>query len=177
MQGPSEEMILLLWCLFDNFDDCQNKELVDDLQEIILQREASAATTRAQRETPVAEPVHLHVADLVGKDSIIAIAADEDDSYDYYLLKVTSEGPVVLREDVTDDYGCAFPAGSSVLKGHFFVRDNLIDMTYKLDQKKVTVVFPGTVRYVCSELIERGRGRKKVFQVAWDVHEDIIASL
>lgn len=164
-------------CLFDNFDDCQNKELVDGLQEIILAREASGATTRAQNETPVAEPVHLHVADLVGKDSIIAIAADEDDSYDYYLLKVTSEGPVVLREDVTDDYGCAFPAGSSVLKVHFFLRDNLIDMTYKLDQKKVAVVFPGTVRYVCSELIQRGRGRNKVFQVAWDVHEDIIASL
>ena len=43
--------------------------------------------------------------------------------------------------------------------------------------KKVAVVFPGTVRYVCSELIQRGRGRNKVFQVAWDVHEDIIASL
>ena len=52
----------------------------------------------------MAEPVHLHVADLVGKDSIIAIAADEDDSYDYYQLKVTSEGPVELG-DVTDDYG------------------------------------------------------------------------
>ena len=43
--------------------------------------------------------------------------------------------------------------------------------------KKVAVVFPGTVRYVCSELIQRGRGRNKVFHVAWDVHEDIIASL
>ena len=106
----------------------------------------------------MAEPVHLHVADLVGKDSIIAIAADEDDSYHYYLLKVSSEGPVELEEDVTDDYGCAFTAGNSVLKGHFFLRDNLIDMTYKLDQKKVAFVFPGTVRYVCSELIERGRG-------------------
>ena len=50
-------------------------------------------------------------------------------------------------------------------------------MMYKLDQKKVAVVFPGTVRYVCSELIQRGRGRNKVFQVAWDVYEDIIASL
>ena len=95
-------------CLFDNFNDCQNKELVDGLQEIMLQREASAATTRAQSETPMAEPVHLHVADLVSKDSIIAIAADEDDSYDYYLLKVTSEGPVELGGDVTDDYVCIY---------------------------------------------------------------------
>ena len=125
----------------------------------------------------MAEPVHLHVADLVGKDSIVAIAADEDDSYDYYLLKVTSEGPVELGDDITDDYGCAFTAGSSVHKGHFFLRDNLIDMAYKLHQKKVTFVFPGTVHYICSELIEWGRGRKKVYQVAWDIHEDIIASL
>ena len=55
----------------------------------------------------MAKPVHLHVADLVNKDSIIAIAADEDDSFDYYLLKITSDGPVVLK-DVLDDYGCAF---------------------------------------------------------------------
>ena len=60
---------------------------------------------------------------------------------------------------------CAFTAGTSILKGHFFLRDNLIDMTYKLDQKKVALVFPGTVRYVCSELIERGRGRKKFIKL------------
>ena len=125
----------------------------------------------------MAEPVHLYVADLVNKDSIIAIAADEDDSFDYYLLKITSDGPVALKEDVIDDHGCAFSAGSTVLKGHFFLRDNLIDMMYKLDQKRVAVVFPGTVRYVCLELRQRGRGRRKAFQVAQVAHEDIIASL
>ena len=103
-------------------------------------KEASAATTQAQSENPVVEPVHLHVADLVIKVSIIAIAADKDDSFDYYLLKITSDGPVLLKEDVIDDYFCAFSAGSTVLKGHFFLRDNLIDMTYKLDQKRVAVV-------------------------------------
>lgn len=61
------------------------------------------------------------------------MVADKDDSYDYYLLKVTSEGPIELRENVSDDYGCAFTAGSSILKGNFFLRDNLIDMMYKLD--------------------------------------------
>ena len=50
-------------------------------------------------------------------------------------------------------------------------------MTYKLDDKKVAVVFPDTVHYVCSELTQKGRGWNKVFQVAWDVHEDIIPSL
>ena len=47
---------------------------------------------------------------------------------------------------------------------------------YKVDQKMVTFKFPGTVRYVCSELMERGRSRK-VYQVARNVYEDIIASL
>ena len=129
-------------------NDCQNKELVDRLQEIVLQRETFAANTRAQSEHPVAEPVHLHVADLFTKDSIIAIAAEEDNSFDYYLLKITSDGHVVLKDHVTQDYGCALPAGNTVRKGHFFLRDNLIAITYKLDDKKVAVVFPGTVCFV-----------------------------
>lgn len=77
-------------------------------------------TTQAQSETPMTEPIQLHVADLVGKDSIVAIAADKDGSSTYYLLEVTSEGPVQLRENVTDDYGCDFTAGRCILKGHFF---------------------------------------------------------
>ena len=40
------------------------------------------------------EPIQLHVADLVGKDSIVAIAVDKDGSSTYYLLEVTSEGSV-----------------------------------------------------------------------------------
>ena len=55
-------------------------------------------TTQAQSETPMTEPIQLHVADLVGKDSIVAIAADKDGSSTYYLLDVTSEGPVQLRK-------------------------------------------------------------------------------
>jgi len=107
-------------CLYENFDTSQNKELVDSLQEIILQREAFAATTPAQSENPVAEPAHLHVADLVNKDSLIATAVDEGDSCDYYMLKITSDGPVVLKKDVIKDYGCAFSAGSTDLKGNLF---------------------------------------------------------
>ena len=71
----------------------------------------------------------------------------------------------------------AFPAGSQVLKGHFFLRDNLIDMTFKLDLQRVAIVYPGTVRYVCSELRRKGRGRNTVFHVGMAIHEDIIASL
>lgn len=48
-----------------------------------------------------------------------AIAAQDDDSYDYYLMKMTSNGLVTLRAEETDDYGCQFQAGNIVLKGQF----------------------------------------------------------
>ena len=79
--------------------------------------------------------------------------------------------------DETDDYGSLFQAGNAVVKGNFFLRHNLIDMTFKLDVRKTAIVYPGTVRYVCSELKKKGRGRNEVYQVPMDVHEDIIASL
>lgn len=106
-----------------------------------------------------------------------AIAAQDDDSYDYYLMKVTSNGLVTLRAEETDDYGCQFQAGNIVLKGQFFLRHNLIVMNYKLDVKKKAMVHPGTVRCVCSELKKEGKGRNEVYRVAMDVHEDIITLL
>lgn len=51
-------------------------------------------------------------------------------------MKVTSGGVVELDEPTTDDYGCTFPRGFLGLEGHSFVRDNIIDMTYKLDKTK-----------------------------------------
>ena len=53
-------------------------------------------------------------------------------------MKVRSDGVIELDEPITDDYGCTFPRGSSGLKGFFFVRENIIDMTYKLDKNKTT---------------------------------------
>lgn len=39
-----------------------------------------------------------------------------------------------------------------MLKGHFYLRDNIHDMTYTLDTKRVAAVFPATVRHICSDL-------------------------
>ena len=142
-------------------------------EQVKLERAASAAVTRSQADqTPEAQPVHLHVADLVNKDSIIPVTAEEDDSYDYYLMKVTTDGAVVLTRDETDHYGCLFQEGNAVLKGNFFLRHNLIDTTFKLDVKRTAIVYPGTVCYVCSELKKKGRGRNKVYQAPMDIHED-----
>ena len=88
----------------------------------------------------------------MNKDSIINVAPEEDDSYNYYLMKVTTDGVVVSTRDETDDYRSLFQAGHAVMKSNFFLRHNLIDMTFKLDVKKTAIVYPGTVRYVCSEL-------------------------
>ena len=57
--------------------------------------------------------------------------------------------------------------GSYVLKGHFLLRDNLMDMTYKLKPQKVYSVYPGTVHYVFSDPIKKGRGAIKY---SIDVH-------
>ena len=80
------------------------------------------------------------MADLAAKGSTVAIAAFEDPVYDFYLLKVTSDGVEELEEQLTDDYSCHYPSGSAVLKGHFFLRENLQDMTYTLDTKRLAVV-------------------------------------
>lgn len=48
----------------------------------------------------------VRVADLAAKDSMVAIAAADNPDYDYYLMKVTSDGVVELDEPTTDDYGC-----------------------------------------------------------------------
>jgi len=71
----------------------------------------------------------VRIADLATKDSVVAIAAADDAAYEYYLLKVTSDGIIELEEDFTDDYGSSFEKNTAILMGHFFVRENLIDMT------------------------------------------------
>ena len=54
------------------------------------------------------------------KDSVVAIAAADDTDYDYYLIKVTSDGVIEFDQPIIDDYRCTFPRGSSGSKGFFF---------------------------------------------------------
>jgi len=87
--------------------------------------------------------------------TIVAVAAEEDSHYDYYLLKVTSSGVISLQEDFEDPYsGSIYSKGQAVLLGNFFLRETIIDRTYKLDDK-VAGVFPGTVRYICGPLVSK----------------------
>lgn len=163
-------------CIGHDEENCSNKEWVDDWREVKLERESSVATTRQAVEETEASLLDtaVRVADLSAKDSVVAIAAAGDPDYDYYLMKVTSDGVIELDEPITDDYGCTFPRGSSGLKGFFFVRDNIIDMTYKLDKNKTAFVLAGTVRHLCGELQKK---RNNIYKVPLTVNEEIIASL
>ena len=142
-----EEIIL------DDEDQCKNKEWVDGWKEVEIKRETSTATTRQSTATSTLDnDTTSHMADLAAKGSTVAIAAFEDPVYDFYLLKVTSDGVIELEKPITDDYSCHYPIGSSVLKGHFYLRENLQDMTYTLDNKREAIVCAGTVRAICTDL-------------------------
>ena len=100
-----------------------------------MSRNGQVAVTRQNQDAVDTKRVN-GVTDLVEAGSTVAIAAADDACYDYYLLKVSSPGAVCLSSDTVDDYGAAYQKGSFILEGNFFLRDNIIDMSYKLDKKE-----------------------------------------
>lgn len=138
-------------CLDEDYDSCESQALVGDWKEVNLQKEASLPQTRSDDGGPSAE-YSLMVADLASKDSVVALAA-HDPQYDYYLMKVTRNGTETLKHDTVDGYGCSFIKGRNTVWGHFFLRENLIDMTYKLDTERKAVVLSATIRYICLDII------------------------
>ena len=144
-----------------NSEACVNSPYVDKWQETEITRDGQVAVTRQNQDAADADRVN-GITDLVEAGSIVAIAAADDAYYDYYLLKVTSSGAVSLEHDTIDDYGAAYQKGTFVLEGSFFLRDNIIDMTYKLDKKKA-IVHANTVRAICGELVVIRRQRKELY--------------
>ena len=61
------------------------------------------------------------IADLTVERGVVALAANADPSYDYYLLKVKSDRVEKLTGDVTDDIGSIYTTGQEVLRGHLFL--------------------------------------------------------
>ena len=108
-------------CIDEDFDNCQNKNYLDawNEQQMKVLAEPSTKVTRSEPE-PDAERTK-SLADLASVGTIVVVAAHLDPNYDYYLLQVTTNEPILLQEEHVDDYGCPMPAGSRVLKGHFLV--------------------------------------------------------
>ena len=84
----------------------------------------------------------------------------------------------MLQEEQVDDYGCPMPTGSRVLKGHFFSPENLTDLTYHLDEKKVAIINVKSVRCICFDLNEasKKRAKKKIYKLSLEQHEEIMAN-
>ena len=87
--------------------------------------------------------------------------------YDFSLLKVTSEGVEELDENYTDNYEFTGLRGTQVLKGHFYLRDNIHDMTFTLDENRTAVVYASTVRQICGD-IPCKKGAQIYLQVAFE---------
>ena len=165
-------------CLMDDEPNCLYKAWIDDWREESVVGEATPTTTRQESEIPILDhDTAWHIADLATQGSTVAIAALDDPMYDFFLLKVTSHGVEELSENFTDDYLCHYCEGSEVLKGHFYLRDNIHDMTYTLDTKRVAAVFAATVRHICGDLTVKRRSKKPIYKLSLLQHEEIIASL
>mgnify|MGYP001798294183 CR=1 FL=1 len=106
-------------CLAESYNTCENKQWVGNSKEVQLSREPSGTTTRGSEEINT-HGGSVQLAEVVSQDSIVAVAAEDDSLYDYYLLKVTSNGVISLTEDLTDAYGSSYSKGQSVLLGVFF---------------------------------------------------------
>ena len=82
-----------------------------------------------------------------------------------------------LENYFIDDYGFTALKGELVLKGHFYLRVNLHDMTVALNEEKVAVIYAAAVRHICCELENRRRGRKIIYRLPLTENEEIIVSL
>ena len=92
-------------CIVEDEENCVNEEWIDDWKEVSIGRDGSVATLRQAAEIPILDhDTAAHIADLAVMGSTVAIAADDDPMYDFFLLKVTSEGVEELDSNYTYDY-------------------------------------------------------------------------
>ena len=66
---------------------------------------------------------------------------------EYYLLKVTGNGPEILNKRTKDDWGMCFPTGAEVLRGRQEEDTSL--HSYYLEKGKAALVYAATARFIC----------------------------
>ena len=107
--------------------------------------------------------------------------ASGDASDDYYLLKVVSEQPEILKNPVKDDWGARYLAGAKALRGNFYERVNCSSVPqsvlFKLVSGKIAYVYGATVRFICSDLQECFVHGSKLFKLFETERLDILDSL
>ena len=165
-------------CRYGELDKCCNKDFLDDWQTVNIEM-LSLPSDKVTRSEPSPEATRVEgIAELVTEGSVVAVAAEGDPNYDHYLFQVTSQQPELLAKNEQDEYGAVVPKGCKVLTGHFFVRENLLDMTYRLEDKKTAIVHIRTIRCICFELKrKKARNDKAIYKVSLEQHEEIMENL
>lgn len=59
--------------------------------------------------------------EVLSRNTVVTIASG-DPGEEYYLLKITGNGPKHLQKRVKDDWGMSFPPGAEIVGGHFLIR-------------------------------------------------------
>ena len=162
-------------CIEENYDACKNGDYVTTWQSVQLETE-SAQQSRATTRSETSEALN-SIKDLLSKNTTVAIASG-DPGEEYYLLKITGNGPEHLEKRLKDDWGMSFPSGAEVLRGHFFVRREDPSLhSYYLEKGKAAVVYAATARYICPQLQSRLANNTEVVELSEQLHLDIIQSL
>ena len=140
-----------------NYSECEDKEHVDDWETIEIQQEKGYGHQRATRRHP----------------------RTGDPGVEYYLLKLTGNGPEVVTERATDDWSCTYHAGAEVFRRNFLLAKTAVseDRLYKLDITKKAVVNATTARFICPDLQTEKSMNGTFYKVNDDLHLDILGSL
>lgn len=114
------------------------------------------------------------VSDLVMDGSILVIEAG-DENEDYYMVRAIGI-PMATNERVKIG-GEWVEAGTDIVRGHWFVEERNGSRLYRLDEKKVVAVSRNSIRMIVGDLDLVKRGRKELFHVNSQKHEEIMGSL
>ena len=92
-----------------------------------------------------------------------------DPGEEYYLLKITGNGPEHLRKRV----------GAEVVRGHFLIRrqEDPSLHSYCIEKGKLAVVYAATARYMCPELESQISNDREIIELSEQLHLDVLESL
>ena len=114
------------------------------------------------------------VVDLVQEGSVVAVEAG-DQGEDYYLLRANGSSEKITEETIIG--GENVLPNAIVVRGNWFIESKKGSRMYRLDSKKEVVISSNSVRFILPSLEIVKEGRKVLFSISEEQHEDIIESL
>ena len=102
----------------EHYEACKNADYVSAWRTVLLETESQQQNRMTRLET--AENLSL-IKEHLSRNTVVAIASGDPEK-EYYLLKITGNGPEHLRKRVKDDWGMCFLPGAEVVRGHFLIK-------------------------------------------------------